>query len=216
MIRSSISPLLALCMLTGCSDPKSSLGELPLEATGTETSDDTVTADDSGSISMTGMTGGQSSEEIGLACQLSAVPETYWLELDNASCASGMCLYADTTAAYPQRTCTGDAECTSLGQGVICGATGWCELDPAHVAARSRCTDTCEDDAECVGADGTTCAGGFACVPVSSLGAVCCQRVCVCRDELDVYETSHLAESCEAGLTPGCCDQEPLPEACGG
>jgi hypothetical protein len=213
MIRSSIAPFFALFMLAGCDGPKSSLGELPVDTTGTETTDASATADGSGSITVTGE---QSSQDIGLPCQLNEVPEAHLLEIENAGCGSGMCLYADTITAAPHQGCTEDSECTGFGQGVICGATGQCELDPAHIAARSRCTDTCVDDAECVGADGTTCEGGFACMPVQAFGPVCCERVCVCRDELDVAATAELASECEAGLTPGCCDQQTVPEACGG
>lgn len=205
--------LLLLCTIIACDSPKSSLGELPGDTTGSETTDASATADESGSITVTGEVPPQ---DIGLPCQLAGVPESHLLELGNADCGSGMCLYADTIMADSQQTCTEDGECSGFGNGVICGASGLCELDPAHIAERSRCTDTCLDDTECVGADGTTCAGGFACMPVTSLGSVCCQGVCVCRDELDVASAEMLAADCAAGLTPGCCDQAPVPEACGG
>ena len=78
------------------------------------------------------------------------------------------------------------------------------------------CTETCTEDLDCEGVDGTACETGFACVPVAQLGPSCCQPTCICRDDLDVERSNTLAQQCEMGLAGGCCDQEPVPEACGG
>jgi hypothetical protein len=90
-----------------------------------------------------------------------------------------------------------------------------CALDPEHIAARSMCTDFCESDTDCVPAEGTNCVGGFTCAPVAAIGPACCQKVCVCNDDLGIGSEDLLRE-CEAGTQPGCCDQDPPGEACGG
>jgi len=108
-------------------------------------------------------------------------------------------------------------QCTGFGEGVYCNtAEDRCELNPNHVIARSMCTEECTEDADCVGEDGTACQGGFACAPVAALGSLCCQKLCVCRDDLDVAAAELLALECAEGTAPGCCDQDPPGPGCGG
>jgi hypothetical protein len=234
MPRRPIEPLLAVCMLLGCIDLKSSLGELPGTGSETATTDDPTIADEpttaagdpttigedpttaaslSASISVTGEV---SINDVGAPCQVSFVPESRLLDLGNADCASGVCLYGSVVHASNDQVCTHDDECSGAGEGVICNAFGLCELDPAHIAARSMCTDYCEEDADCVGVDGNLCESGFACIPVSTLGDVCCQRFCACRDDFDLEEAQELVMDCEAGSTPGCCTEDPPGAGCGG
>lgn len=214
MIRSSIAPLFVLCMFVGCDDPKSSLGELPEASSGTtHPFDATATADESGPASESGDTDGIA---VGAPCQLSGVPESYALELDNPGCATGMCIYANTTVANPGQTCTKASDCDGFTDGVICTDAGTCELDPDYINARTMCTDACVEDADCSGVDGSSCMNGFACLPVAQLGAACCQPVCVCLDDFDATYALPLQQSCADGTAACCVDHEPVPAACPG
>ena len=89
-------------------------------------------------------------------------------------------------------------------------------IDREAVLDRSMCSSTCDSDAECVEfADGTHCKTGFTCAPLMSLGEFCCQKVCVCRDGLDVAGSDKLEAACAASEVAGCCDQNPVPKGCG-
>lgn len=217
--KSILHSILLVGMAPACDTGKGSLGDLPAAGSGTTDASDSPTDEGesaapitaTGSIDVDDALG-----EVGAPCQPSFVPESRLLEVGSPDCASDMCLYGDTISADPLQTCTESSDCSGFGKGVICNpTTGECELDPAHIAARSMCTDLCEQDSDCVGADGTTCEGGFSCVPISSLGPVCCQRICACNDDVDVISTEELAQACEAGTQPGCCTQDPPGAGCG-
>lgn len=55
-------------------------------------------------------------------------------------------------------------------------------------ASEGMCTAACESDADCEAVAGSPCQSGFTCgVPQGlTVGASCCQKVCVCRDYLDL------------------------------
>ena len=208
MHRTSIVSFLVLCLVPACINPKSSLGDLP----GTTEEGTSSTSAQTGELPTD-----DGASDIGAPCQTNFLPQSHLLETDNAACLSNMCLYADSTEAPFELSCAEDADCGGgAGQGVVCGPEGECILDPGHIAARSMCTDFCEQDADCVGADGTQCQGGFTCVPIQALGEAYCQRVCACLDDVDLLGVETLAEACENGTQPGCCDQDPPGEACGG
>lgn len=192
----------------GCDGPKSSLGELP---DGSSSSNTDEGGDSTSAISF----GSEPGQPVGLPCELDMEPGAPLLEGMNSDCQTGLCLYADSIQADTQQPCTESSECAGFGEGVICSDAGQCQLDPAHVAARSMCTDECQQDDDCVAADGTACEAGFACIPVTSLGSNCCQKFCACRDDFDVDAAASLAQSCAEGTTPGCCDQNPPSAACG-
>ena len=197
-------------MLLGCDSPKSSLGELP-GSTGSSEGGGSETAEATSSISVSGA---GPSDDVGAPCELGGVPESRLLELDNSDCSSGLCLYVDTVMADAQQSCSESSDCSGFGSGVIC-VDGQCQLDPAHVAEASMCTAECSDDAECVGSDGTACESGFACVPVTSLGSTCCQKLCACRVQLDVAAAAELAAACADGTQEGCCTEDPPGPGCG-
>lgn len=207
MNRTSIPYFLALCTLGACAVPESSLGDLP------GTSDDGASSPSSAGDDESSGGGGN---DIGAPCQTNTVPETFLLELGNDQCGSGMCLYADNIIADPQESCTEDSDCRGFGQGIVCGPAGECQLDPEHVAARSMCTGFCQQDADCVGAGGTACSGGFVCVPMQAIGPACCQKICACEDDTDLISAETLEQACAEGTQPGCCDQDPPGLGCGG
>jgi hypothetical protein len=199
-------PLVLALAVSGCDTKESSLGGLPPEGSGSTASE----LDDGGAASSDG-----SGLPVGAACELSFMPEATLLDLGNASCPSGMCLFASEVRTQSDASCAGAEDCEGFELGAICSPEGMCGLDPEFVAARSMCTDFCETDADCVPAEGTSCAGGFTCGPVASIGDACCQNVCICNDDYNP-ELQDLEWSCEGGTTEGCCDQDPLPPACGG
>ena len=229
MTRCATPFVLVLCMLAGCDDPKSSLGELPgtsgsetAHATEASVGDTIVTStpleETAGDPTTVGasvpVTGEVDTNDVGAPCETAYFPQALLVEEGNDECASGICIFSTLEPVGSNRSCTTAEECGV--EHAICNEAGLCQLDPAYVAERSMCTEACTDDADCVGVDGTTCETGFACTPVAQLGASCCQPLCVCRDDLDVEAANTLAQKCEAGTAEGCCDQGMAPEACGG
>ncbi len=201
----------SLVLLVGCDPEESSLGDLPETESGLDsedTSDSSPTASDE-----TGLVEGS---VVGQPCELSQAPLTVLLEeAPSEACGGGYCLYADTEEA-PAGPCSTNEDCTESTADFYCDpATNQCRLDPAFVADRSMCTQQCDTADDCVGAEGTTCEGGFSCEPIASLGALCCQSVCVCNDDLDVTNSQELRESCEQNAVSGCCDQDPPGIGCG-
>jgi hypothetical protein len=205
--------LLVGSSLVACDGGKGSLGDLP--ASGDTTSAASTDDDQTASHSTGDMETGQPpAGGVGAPCTPSFIPVARLLEWDNPECSSNMCLYAEDVHPGYMQACTESSRCPGFGDGEICNTvTGVCELDPAHVLARSMCTDFCETNADCVGVDGTACEFGFECLPVTAFGPVCCQRMCACRDNLGPDD---LASKCAAGTQEGCCDQEPPGEGCGG
>ena len=63
-------------------------------------------------------------------------------------------------------------------------------------------------------AGSTTCEFGFACVTLVTSGPGCCEKSCVCKDDIGIGVEDNQA-ACSAGVARGCCDQDPVPEACG-
>lgn len=54
-------------------------------------------------------------------------------------------------------------------------------------------------------AENTKCETGLKCAAIQSFGDLCCQKLCVCADELDDAASKDLEETCEAGTQAGCC-----------
>ncbi|WP_434425442.1 hypothetical protein [Nannocystis pusilla] len=109
-------------------------------------------------------------------------------------CEGGICLFM---WAQEPPGCTDDSDCPAPW--ATCGGTH-CILDQDVVASESRCTQTCDQDADCPDVPG--CQSGAACVPVSSIGELCCVKMCACNDHLSVGQTQQLAQQCQA---PGFC-----------
>ena len=140
------------------------------------------------------------------------------MTVSHPECEGAVCLYADvrTVESIP---CDTDADCGELGECVQDGDGGHCALSQAHVADRSMCSQVCDSDADCQTDEDTTCVSGFGCARMAALGELCCQRVCVCLDDLAF--TDELDTTCENGTAPGCCVDgegqpvEPPPAGCG-
>jgi len=103
---------------------------------------------------------------------------------------------------------------------------GICQLRVQFVLERSMCSRKCDTDADCqdggvgqkVIAEGNNCGSGFKCARIQSLGEFCCQKLCVCNDDLGL--TTDLDRECSAGTQAGCCVDpmgdpvNPPPEGC--
>lgn len=155
--------------------------------------------------------------DVGAPCNHGRIesPRTPTVTFPALACDQLMCLYANDEEP-PAEPCETHADCNPVGGETFRCESGQCEVSATHVLERSMCTQHCEADADCSGGDpDTACASGFACARIHSLGDFCCEKLCVCRDDLDLAATEQRDEACEAGNLQGCCDQDPRPLACG-
>jgi len=155
--------------------------------------------------------------DVGAPCQHAGgdVPTEPLISFPALACDQLLCVFGESYNA-PADPCETDADCETLSgtRDFLCD-DGHCVVAAQTVLQRSMCSATCESDADCADAsDGTRCDTGFSCAPLMSLGDFCCQKVCVCRDGLDVAAAEDLEAACAEGDVPGCCDQDPTPEAC--
>jgi hypothetical protein len=162
-------------------------------------------------------------------------PQSKLVTFPALSCNELLCVYADIAEA-PTGACTvgqdGNAECNEANpaldrfQCVADGPdsnTGECQLKIEYVLERSMCSKKCSNDSDCkdggptqkVVVEGTNCSTGFACARIQTLGKFCCEKLCVCRDDLDENTSIMIDEACSLNDQEGCCDQDPVPEACG-
>jgi hypothetical protein len=67
------------------------------------------------------------------------------------------------------------------------------------------CTADCSSDDDCEGETGKKadkrCETGFACVVPTTVGAFCCRRLCVCKDNIETSNPDYnkTPEACKAG-----------------
>lgn len=156
--------------------------------------------------------------DVGAPCQHAnrALPTEPTITFPALACDQLLCVLGESFLP-PEAPCEVDADCdVQSGVESFDCVEGRCVVAQDTVLERSMCSATCGNDADCADpADGTRCEGGFACVPLMSLGPMCCEKVCVCRDGLDVARSETLQDACELGTAVGCCDQDPVPDACG-
>ncbi len=173
--------------------------------------------------------------DVGAPCNHGQVdpPESKVVTFPALACNELLCIYADE-AKPPESPCATDDECNPGTVGEVrkfqCvkemgEAMGECQLAIDYVLSRSMCSKKCSDDKDCenqgikkVVFEGTECRSGFACARMQSLGEFCCEKLCVCKDDLTVDED--LDNDCIAGIQEGCCVKDgqpvnPMPEACG-
>ncbi len=157
--------------------------------------------------------------DVGAPCQHAEddPPSEPLISFPALACEQLLCVFGESLDP-PVDPCESDADCAQLSGGkdaFVC-ASGRCVVGRQAVLERSMCSATCVSDSDCAeAAEGTRCAPGFACAPLMSLGEFCCEKVCVCRDDLDVARVEQLAADCAAQDVPGCCDRDPMPEGCG-
>jgi hypothetical protein len=163
--------------------------------------------------------------DVGAPCNHGDVdpPDSKVVTFPALSCNDLLCVYADDAKA-PSDDCASDADCnagdTSGKQRFACINKG-CKLSSTYVLERSMCSRTCETSDDCkdgglgkqVLAKETNCAGGFDCVQIQKLGEFCCQKLCVCNDDLSAGTVDTLSKECMMLIDPatGECKSDELP-----
>ncbi len=143
------------------------------------------------------------------------VPQDQTITFPALTCDHLLCVYAEDAEA-PAEVCDQDADCNVGTDDKFRCQEGACVLDQTYVMNRSMCSLSCESDADCGGGDPeTSCRSGFTCARIQGLGDHCCEKLCVCRDDLDVATAERLEAECSADAAVGCCDRSPHPRACG-
>lgn len=130
------------------------------------------------------------------------------------ACNDLLCVYSDSLEP-PVEPCESDAQCNAQtgGEALFACIEGQCRVSSEHVLSKSMCSKRCESDADCEAERGTECKNGFACARLQAVGTFCCEKLCVCRDDLIV--DADLEEACDEGMARGCCTRDPVPEGCG-
>jgi hypothetical protein len=159
-------------------------------------------------------------------------PESKLVTFPALSCNELLCVYADEDEAPPDPCQPGDdAACNEDNPALNrfqCvteegATTGECQLRISYVLERSMCSKKCSSDSDCkdggptkkVVVENTKCQSGFSCARIQTLGKFCCEKLCVCNDDLDLSTAAEIQTECAASTQEGCCDQDPVPEACG-
>ncbi len=181
--------------------------------------------------------------DVGAPCNHGRVepPESKLVTFPALSCDELLCVYADETEP-PAEACTvgatGDANCNSADRAKVrfeCvgtgeGTEGVCKLRNQYVLERSMCSKKCSSDSDCQSAgitnqvvvDDTACQSGFSCARIQTLGEFCCEKLCVCKDDLSTAVADDIEAACVSGTQEGCCvapagqeDTFVVPDACG-
>lgn len=156
--------------------------------------------------------------DVGAPCNHGSVdpPSTKLVTFPALSCNDLLCVYGEEKVIPPE-PCATDADCNTVGGEKIfeCvvpqgDTSGDCGLALEYVLRRSMCSKRCTSNDDCKNtsatnrpvAKETACETGFACARIQQLGEFCCERLCVCQDDLP--DTSELDQNCEAGTQPGC------------
>jgi hypothetical protein len=147
-------------------------------------------------------------------------PRTKLVTFPALACNDLLCIYADEEEE-PSDACNNDSDCNSDDRFRFECVNDRCRLRISYVLDRSMCSKKCSSNSDCQ--DGgitqrnlaaeTQCATGFECARIQGLGKFCCEKLCVCKDDLG--NTTDRDNRCEAGTLEGCCDEDPRPEACG-
>lgn len=145
--------------------------------------------------------------DVGAPCNHGDVepPQSKVVTFPALSCNDLLCVYAEQ-ATPPTTPCTKVEDCND-DSGVVkfvC-IDGGCEPSTTYVLERSMCSKTCSSDSDCqnggitnqVLAKETNCQNGFSCVQIQKLGEFCCQKLCVCADDLSQSVVDQLAMECD-------------------
>lgn len=177
--------------------------------------------------------------DVGAPCNHGRIepPQSKLVTFPALSCDKLLCVYADETEP-PEQICevgsAGDLSCNEVDpsitrftcQAVGEGTNGECVLRNQYVLERSMCSKGCATDADCenggitkqVVVEDNNCNGNFLCVRIQTLGNFCCEKLCVCEDDLGL-QVQDIQEACASNSQPGCCieraDGGPPAEACG-
>lgn len=164
--------------------------------------------------------------DLGAPCNHGTVepPSTKLVTFPALSCDDLLCVYGEEKM-IPANQCANDDDCNEVGSEKIfeCDVSEQdCTLSLNYVLRRSMCSKRCSVDDDCKNtsatnrpvAKDTACKTGFACARIQQLGEFCCERLCVCNDDLP--STIELDENCSSNSQPGCCiddEMNPIPNA---
>jgi hypothetical protein len=177
--------------------------------------------------------------DVGAPCNHGDVepPESKLVTFPALSCNDLLCVYADEDEPPELANCTpGSNDCNEESANPNArkfecvekpSGGGRCQLSMDYVLSRSMCSKKCTNNDECKDtgiakralAEDSSCNGKFKCARIQALGEFCCQKLCVCEDDLGV--TTDLDTNCQNGSQAGCCRDEmgdaimPQPEGCG-
>lgn len=134
--------------------------------------------------------------DVGAPCNHGSVdaPPSKLVTFPALSCSDLLCVYGEEKTV-PEIECETHDQCNEFGEGDIFRCVNQaCELSLDYVLERSMCSKTCETNEDCnnsslnnrpaVDEDETACATGFSCTVLQRTGAFCCQKLCVCNDDL--------------------------------
>jgi hypothetical protein len=155
--------------------------------------------------------------DVGAPCNHGDVdpPDSKVVTFPALSCNDLICVYADDktppmTPCQTNENCNADAEDGKIRFECV---NNQCKLASKFVLERSMCSKTCNTDADCedgglgkqVLAKDSNCADGFKCVQIQKLGEFCCEKLCVCNDDLSQGTVDMLATQC---MAPDACEDE--------
>jgi hypothetical protein len=150
--------------------------------------------------------------DVGAPCNHGSVeaPTSKLVTFPALSCSDLLCVYGEEQTVPPD-ACTTDENCNSAASTtdhVFECVNSACKLSLDYVLERSMCSKTCDTNEDCnnsslsnrptVDDDETACELGFSCTVLQSLGQFCCQKLCVCNDDLDTLDD--LAADCEPNI----------------
>lgn len=148
--------------------------------------------------------------DLGAPCNHGDVepPDAKVVTFPALSCNDLICIYADEKTP-PSGQCSDNNFCNKDnddGKLRFQCVDGACKLSAEFVLERSMCSKTCGTDEDCkdggigkkVLAKDSECADGFACVQIQKLGEFCCEKLCVCNDDLSQGTVEMLKTQCMA------------------
>lgn len=144
--------------------------------------------------------------DVGAPCNHGDVqaPDSQVVTFPALSCNDLLCVFAQSEKP-PGEKCDNDAKCNKDGGNRFICANTACKLSSSYVIERSMCSRTCSTDADCedggigkkVLAKESTCESGFKCAPIQKLGEFCCQKLCVCADDLSEGTVDEVNTACD-------------------
>ena len=150
-------------------------------------------------------------------------PSTKLVTFPALSCNDLLCIYGEEQPIPPE-PCGQDVDCNMPGENTfVCEiddeGIGACRLSLEYVLARSMCSKSCSSDADCnnegltnrptVDDEETACEAGFSCTVLQELGEFCCEKLCVCKDELP--DLQDLVDDCATMKIELCEEEEEMP-----
>jgi hypothetical protein len=150
--------------------------------------------------------------DVGAPCNHGSVepPSSELVTFPALSCSDLLCVYGEHQTVPPD-TCETDLDCNSAAgttENVFECVSSSCRLSLDYVLERSMCSKTCSTNDDCknsslsnrptVDDDETACETGFTCTVLQGLGQFCCQKLCVCNDDLPALD--ELIEDCEPNV----------------